>query len=314
MTVMTIGIFVVMSTWVQNCSSRYSETVEILNNFADLAENDIQAILSEDGTKYGTAYTYLQDLYILNDQYQSMKQYNQTHPGNYTQQDFDDVAIEFTSKMRSLIFVVQSTWVYKYGVQQLNVDVANNYTYRGEEYFFIINKWYKTFSPYEEIDSDLKKYVNTSFFQSGDILELPEIKFDKWTYYLYNNLSILEFIGTNNAINFLNSHLGDINLILVNLSLSVTSDYINGYVYLSERTAGIIQDYNNTLITLALAGVLLGFSASFDNKKYRKITMILGLITLFLSIIYFISASGTLSSFADFEATQILKSIEFQFY
>ncbi|MHA1531993.1 MAG: hypothetical protein ACTSR6_08345, partial [Candidatus Heimdallarchaeota archaeon] len=49
----------------------------------------------------------------------------------------------------------------------------------------------------------------------------------------------------------------------------------------------ITQDFNNILITLAMAGVLMGFATSFENDKFRKISLIVGLIVLFIAILYF---------------------------
>jgi hypothetical protein len=306
MTALSIGIFVIMSGWLQTDYQRYSEISNFLNEFGDLAESDIQTILQEDVTKYGTAYQYMNDLYILNDLFQTMELYNATHPFNYTQQDFDEVAMEFTSKLRLLIATVESTTVWEYSRDQLKATVANNYTYKGGDYFFIINKWYQTNEPHEDLDVLIKNYVNISFSQSGDAVELPEIRLDKWTYHLYNNLSILETLHISTSIGYFEMHSGDVSLTLVNLSLMEVAAISDGYYSLSGRAAGVIQDFNNTLITLALAGVLMGFSASFDNKNYRRITMIIGLILLVLSVVYFMSTFGTLSSMAYQEATLAL--------
>ncbi len=299
---MSIGIFVIMSSWLQVNSTRYVETSEILNNFGELADTDIQIILQEDSAKYETAYSYLNDLYFLNDQYKVMVEYNKTHPFNYTQQDFDEVKMKFTLKMRLINTVVQSTSVYEYGASQLGADVANNYSYRGAKYFFIINQWYAWNDPHEEIQDEIRDYVTTSFTLSGDPLELPEIKFKKWTYHLYNNLSILEFVGLSKSVSYINGLKEDIGLTLVNLSLAQVSVYSDGYVSLSEKANGLNQDFNNTLITLALAGVLMGFATSFENVNYRRISMVVGLIVLLLSIIYFTTAFSTLAHLAGNEA------------
>lgn len=309
---MSLGIFVLMSSWLHDVSTRYTETSEILNNFGDLAEADIQIILQEDSAKYETAYSYLNDLYFLNDQYLAMVEYNITHPFNYKQQDFDEVKIEFNLKMRVIISIVQSTSVYDYGVSQLGMDVANNYTYREFEYYLIINQWNEWDDPHEEIHDDIRDYVNTSFTLSGDSLEIPEIKFEKWTYHLYNNLSVLEFVSSSKSIGYISIYEGDIDLNLVNLSLAQISEYSDGYLSLSEKAAGIIQDFNNTLITLALSGVLLGFATSFENINYRRISLVVGLLVLLLAIIYFVTALGTLAHLADSEAL-IIRVNEFVF-
>ncbi len=301
-TAMSIGIFVIISSWLQVESTEYSTTADMLNNFRDLAETDVQIILEEDSAKYETAYSYLNDLYLLNDQYGAMVDYNSTHPLNYTQLDFDEVKIEFTLKMRLTINVVQSTSVYDYSANQLKADVANNYTSCGIKYFFILNQWHTWGDPYEAIQDDIRDYVNTSFALSGDSLEVPEIKLENWAYNLYNNLSILEFVGCSASVNYATNNLDSIGLNLVNLSLAYVSDYIDGYVALSERADDITQDFNNTLITLAMAGVLLGFATSFENMKLRKISLIVGLVILLLAAIYFGTALGDLAHLANREA------------
>ncbi|MHA1210981.1 MAG: hypothetical protein ACTSSH_00840, partial [Candidatus Heimdallarchaeota archaeon] len=73
---MSIGIFVVMSSWLHDSATRYSETSEILDSFGDLAEADIQIILQEDAAKYETAYSCLTEIYFLNNQYEAMVEYN----------------------------------------------------------------------------------------------------------------------------------------------------------------------------------------------------------------------------------------------
>ena len=306
---MSVGIFVIMSSWIQKDATRFAKTAEILNNYKDLAESDIQTVLSEDSGKYEIAYSYLNDLYILNDQYKTMEEMNETGQINYTQQDFDEVKMEFTSKMTLLNVIVQTTWVYIYSVNELGAVVENNYTYKTSEYFFIINQWYAWDEPHEEIDEEIRDYVNDSFYPNP--IELPEIKFEKWTYHLYNNLSMLDFIGICQSVGYIQEHVGEISFTLVNLSLSEVADYSDGYVYLSARINGLIQDLNNTLITLALAGVLLGFAASFEKKSHRRISIIIGLIIFILSIVYFMSTTGTLTHIDIYEAA-IIRPPDFQ--
>ncbi|MHA1277295.1 MAG: hypothetical protein ACTSQI_17225 [Candidatus Helarchaeota archaeon] len=70
-----------------------------------------------------------------------------------------------------------------------------------------------------------------------------------------------------------------------------------------SSTSEILNNFeNNTLIVLALAGVLVGFAASFENKNYRRISTVVGLIVLFLAIIYFLTAFCTLMSLSSQEA------------
>jgi len=287
LTAMSIGVFVIFGTMIRDESTRYSITADKLDNFGSLAEADIQIILEEDSVKYDTAYSYLNDLYSLNGHYMAMLEYNVTHPLNYTQQDFDEVKMEFTIKMRILISIVQSTSVYDYSVNEISADVTNNYTYLGYSYFFIINKWYYAGEPHEAIHSDIKNHVNTTFTLTGDTLELPEIKLENWAYCLYNNLSILESFDAASSIGYAETNLQIIDYNLVNLSLAQVFAYRDGYSALSERADDITQDFNNILITLAMAGVLMGFATSFENDKFRKISLVVGLIVLFIAIMYF---------------------------
>ncbi|NHK31091.1 MAG: hypothetical protein FK730_07045 [Asgard group archaeon] len=304
-TAMSIGIFVIMSVWLQDYSTRYTETSVILNNFGDLADDDIQTILGEDSAKYESSYSHLNDLFLLNDQYIAMVEYNATHPFNYTQQDFDEIKMEFTLKMRLIISIVQSTSVYEYSAIKLGADVSNNYTYSGFEFLYIINQWYKWNDNHNTIHSDISNYVNTSFTLSGDPLDLPEIQLETWTYHLHNNLSILEFVGASKSISYIEGLIEEIDLSLVNLSLDQVFIYSDKYISLGEKMGSIIQDFNNALITLALSGVLMGFTISFEKINYRIISMFVGLIILLLAIIYFFSAFGTFLNLPSEEAAII---------
>ncbi|HUT82747.1 MAG TPA: hypothetical protein VMZ29_16245 [Candidatus Bathyarchaeia archaeon] len=293
-TLMSVGVMVIMSSWIRTSNNEYTETAEILNNFGNLATADIQIILEEDSAKYEIAYSYLNDLYYLNDKYKTMIEYNQTHPFNYTQQDFDELMMEFTSKMRTLISIVNSTSVFDYSANQLGANVANNYTYSGFEYYFIVNQWNVSIESYLTIHNDIRNFVSASFALSGDIIQLPKINFERWTYHLYNNLSILEFVGSSKSINYIDVYMDNLGLSLVNLSLDQLTIYIDRYFSLNEKVDELIQDLNNTLITLALAGVLMGFAISFDKINFRRISLIVGLIILVLAMIYFSSSFGTL--------------------
>ncbi len=180
-TLFSFGILIIMSSWLQSESTRLLETTEVLNNFGSLAADDIQVILQEDAAKYETAYSNLNELYTLNDKYRAMIDYNQTHPLNYTQQDFDEVKIDFTVKMRTVNFIVQSTSVYEYSVNQLGASVSNNYSNFGFEFYLINNQLIRYAGIYEMIHADILDYVNASFVTSGDSFELPKIYFEKWT-------------------------------------------------------------------------------------------------------------------------------------
>ncbi|NHJ05548.1 MAG: hypothetical protein EAX90_12040 [Candidatus Heimdallarchaeota archaeon] len=309
---MSVGIFVIMTSWLQVNSTRYTETSEILGNFGDLASTDIQIILEDDSAKYQTAYSYLCELYFLNNKYEAMIEYNQTNPLNYTQQDFDEVKIEFTLKMRAIISIVNSTSVFDYSVNQLQGSVANNYSYIGSDFYFITNQWVQWYDSYEKIHNDIRNFATLSFASSGESIQLPKIKFEKWTYHLYNNLSILEFVGPSKSTGYIEIYKENLGLSLVNLSLAQLSMYTDGYLALSEKINNVLQDLNNTLVTLALAGVLMGFAISFDKINFRRISMIVGLIILILAIIYFASSLGTLVSLADAES-RIIRINEFIF-
>ncbi|MBK5112735.1 MAG: hypothetical protein JJE41_03840 [Candidatus Heimdallarchaeota archaeon] len=307
-TLMSIGILITMSSWLQGESTRLTEKTEVIENFSNLADTDIQVVLQEDSAKYETAYSRLNELYTLNDKYLAMIDYNVTHPNNYTWQDFDAVKIEFTVIMRSVIFTVQSTSVYDYSANQLGASIANNYANFGFEYYFINNQWVNWGGQYEDIHADIQDFVNASFVSSGDSLELPKIHFETWTYHLYNNLSILETVGPSTSISYIANHISHLNLPLVNLSLTYLAEFHDEYILLLDKVDAIYTDFNNTLITLALAGVLMSFATSFGNINLRRISMIVGFIVLILSIIYFQSALGTLISLAETEAGIITQS------
>lgn len=304
-TLMSIGVFVVMSGFVSPTSQEFAENAEILDQFGDLVETDIQTILQEDSAKYETALSNLYDLYSLNDQYHAMIDYNTTHPANYTQKDFDEVKMEFNIKMRLLINNVQSTILYHYCITDIASTAANNYSYLGWEYFFIINQWNNWGDPYELMHNDIRDYMNASFALSGDPLEIPEIKFDRWTYHLYNNISMLIFIDFCKSPEYIESFQYKTGLSLVNLSLAKVSSMRDEYISLYEKIAQLNGDFNNTLITLALGGVLMGFAITFENKGLRIISLVVGLMLILLSITYFTSAISELIHSISYESAII---------
>ena len=299
---MSVGIFI-LSNNLQDERTRYSETSEILSNLLDLADIDVQSVLQDDGAKHETAYSYLQDLYVLNELYESMVLYEESHPGNYSQQDFDAVAMEFTAKLRQLIITVKSTWAYGYCIE-VGADVTNNYTYAGEEFFLIWNKWNSTSEP---IYADLKTYVEIDFALSAEIVELPEIRMNKWTENLYGNLTILIYTDYQTSILY-GERNWQIPFSFVNLSLSDLAHICEGYLTLTEKANTITEDYNNTLITIATSAVIIAFAISFDSKKSRLVTLIIGFIVLFLAIVYLSSTFDQSLALAGFEATQIVPS------
>ncbi|MFW9922858.1 MAG: hypothetical protein ACFFDW_06165 [Candidatus Thorarchaeota archaeon] len=288
-TVLSIGSCIIMSGWIQNNSTKYAESSEILDNFGMLAETDIQIILQEDTAKYELAYSYINELILLNNLYINMVNYNATHPFNYTQLDFDEIIMEYKIIMTQIISIVQNTELYKYNIDYLSADVDNNYTYNDEIFFFIINKWYQG-NFLEEINNDIKEDVIDYFNLVGQTIEIPEIRWEKWTYHLYNNISMLKHVGISKSIIYIEMHQNDIDLNLVNLSLNQIFTYRDQFSNLSQKTYAIVQDFNNVLITLALAGVLLSFAISFENITYRRISLIIGIIVLLIAIIYFASA------------------------
>jgi len=301
-TLMSIGILIIMSSWLQGESTRLTETTEVLESFSELAETEIEIILQEDSSKHEIVYANLQELYTLNDMYQAMIAYNLTHPNNYTQLDFDEVKIDFTVKMRSTIYIVQSTYVYDYSVNQLGASLANNYNNFGFDYHFINNQLVHWDGIYEDIHADILDFVNASFVISGDALELPKIELHKWTYHLYNDISILESVGSGTSIGYLANHKNHIDMPLVNLSLTRLYEYHEEHVLLLDDLDATFTDLNNTLITLALAGVLMGFATSFVNINFRRLSLVVGIIILILSIVYLTSALSTLITLAEKEA------------
>lgn len=210
--------------------------------------------------------------------------------------------------MRSLILTVKSSLVYEYSTSKLGASNANNYTNFGFKYYFINNKWLNSGSQYEEIHDDIQDFVNASFAISGETIELPTIHLDTWTYHLYNNLSILSTVKQGSSFDYIANHRSHIDLPLVNLSLTRVTEYYDDYNMLLDKIDSIYTDFNNTLITLALAGVLMGFATQFDGLNLRRISLIVGIIILMLSVIYFTTALGTLLSLAAKEAEIITQN------
>jgi len=289
-TLMSIGILIFMSSLLQGESTRLTETTELISTYHDLASDDIQIILEEDAAKIENAHAGLYDLYIINDKYVAMIDYNQTHPLNYTQQDFDEVKLEFTILMRAVNNIVYNTKVYDYSTNRLGGSLANNYTNFGFKNYFIENEWEAWNGLFDNLHADIVDYVNASFVSFGAPVELPRINYEKWTYHLYNNLSMLAAVGQTNSYNYLINKQPQHDMPLVNLSLRNVLEYYERYVYLLDDIDAVYSHFNNTLITLALAGVLMGFATSFDNIKLRRISLIVGIVILLLAMVYFTSA------------------------
>jgi hypothetical protein len=303
--VLSIGIFITMSGKVQRETKEFSEVADILDNFGNLAIEDIDLILQEDSIKYDESYSTYNELVLLNRQYFSMIEYNLTHPNNYTQKEFDAIKMDFSLNMRLIIDVVQSSIVYDYSTEKLGCNVANNYTYHNSKYFFIINQWNEWNNTEEILHPDILNYANSTFDSLGMSLDIPEIKFKKWAYHLDNNLSILQHISTSKSINYITHHSNAIDLDLVNLSLETLSDIKHGYISVIEKSDYILSDINNSIVTLALAGVLMGFAISFDNSIFRKISLFVGLAILILAIVYFVSAFSEFLQISEYLSTMI---------
>ncbi|MHA1268428.1 MAG: hypothetical protein ACTSPY_01455 [Candidatus Helarchaeota archaeon] len=309
---LSIGIFVI-SSGVQMDADRFSEISQQFSNYIDLANDDIQAIIQEDSTNHEAAYSLLQDVYTLNNQYKEMKAYNQTNPGTYTQLDLDEISMEVISKVRLMIELVYNTSVHWYCRTILNATVENDYRFM-KQYFFINNRWHGNYSYYETFDTDLKSYMQTDFDNTGDTYEIPEINFEVWTNYLYKNLSVIGVVfPAAVSLDYLDGDSYIRNIDLTNVSIVYILEAIEGYSELNQDASNIISDFNNTLITLATSAVILGFAISFSNKKYQNFLLIVGLITLFLGIIYLITASSNILSYRTTQLN-ILTEPEFVFY
>ncbi|NHJ47594.1 MAG: hypothetical protein FK733_07390 [Asgard group archaeon] len=311
-TLLSVGILVVMSSTLLDESERFSETAEFLDSMTTIAEIEIQTILQEDTSKYEVTYSYLNDLYHLNEKYYYMIQYNQTNPGSYSSLEFDEVKYEFVILIQSIISIVNTSKVMEYSVIHLGADRTNNFTYVGFKNYLITDMWYEWLRDVSTINPDIISYLETTFTYLGKPLFIPIINIYTWTHHLYNNLSALEDLETTKLLDYLEAYGEDLPLTLVNLSIVYLSIYRDGYISLEERMDTIITNYNNTLITLALSGVLMGFATSFDNLNYRRISLIIGLLIFILALIYFTSATATLLTLGSNEA-QIIGSRSFNF-
>ncbi len=295
-TILSISIFVIFSQ-VQTAKIEYTKKAEKYSQALGFIETDIQNVLSDDGVKYDNAYSYLLDLYALNRLYQEMKDYNLLYPGNFTQQDLDTVAMEFTVNLRQLIAAVEETWIYQYCIIELGATLANNYTYLGEKWFLIEDKWNSTSEP---IHSEIKNWVITSFTITSDVVQLPTIKFSKWQENLYGNLSILQFLGYADGVNYAIG-LSNQNLNLVNVSLIELYRLANQYLELSEKASVALDNLNNTIITIATSALIIAFAISFNNKRNIFFILIIGLIVLALAFVYL---GSTYDQFADLAYTE----------
>ena len=170
---LSMAALALMSSNANIKSTRYAEIVDNLNNYADLARDDIEVILSEDSAKFETSISILNELYYLKDKYRSMFTHNLTNPGDYSPLDFEEVLIEFTYKMRLIISAVNQTSVYEYSAENIGATVANNFTYLGIKDYFISNQWYVWLDTFLFLHNDIRDYVTASFSLSGDPLVVP---------------------------------------------------------------------------------------------------------------------------------------------
>lgn len=311
-TFLSIGILIVMSSSLLEEGKRYTETADFFDNMATIADNEIQTILQEDTTKYEVTYSYLNDLYYLNEKYNFMLDYNVTNPGSYTQQQFDEVKMEFVLIIQSIISIVNASTVFEYSTVYLDATLANNFSYVDFDNYLITNVWNEWISATSTINSDVISYIEAAFVSASDPLFLPMINLERWSYHLYNDFSVLEDLGTTKLNDYIEGFGNGLGLTLNNLSLTFLAIYHDGYTTLAEKMDRIITDLNNTLITLALAGVLMGFATSFDKNKFRWISLIVGMLVFILALIYFASAMGTFANMASNEA-QIIGSRSFVF-
>ena len=269
---------------IQSKVNFYNDQSEKFSNIAILAENDISQTLGHDSTYFQTAYNLYIELLALNAQIKALKQYNETH-FNVTQEEIDRLALEFALKMEQMTYTVYSTYVYTYTNQWLHTNATNNYTYLGTEYHYITNFWVK--DP-DLFDIDVKQWVTTWFSGSSVPPELPVINYESWEFDLYYNLSILSCVGAHKAIEYI--EVTDMELKIVNLSLFFVIKYDDGYSFLADSTTQTGELLSTVLIAFAIAAVILGFSGAMEKKKYRKINLMIGIVLVILSLVFFFIA------------------------
>ncbi|NHJ85791.1 MAG: hypothetical protein FK734_10035 [Asgard group archaeon] len=304
-TSLSIGILVIMSSSLLDESKRFTETADFFDNMATIADNDIQTILQEDNTKYDVTFSYLSDMYYLNNKYYSMLEYNTTHPATYSQLQFDEVKMEFVLLIQSIISIVNDSTAFKFSTMYLDANLANNFSYFGFENYLITNVWFEWVSDVGTINPEIISYIENAFAIAIKPLYIPIINIEKWTYHLYNDLSALDDLQATKLLDYIEGYSEDLSLTLENLSLTYIAVYRDGYISLAEKMDTIITNLNNTIITLALAGVLMGFATSFDNINFRRVSLIVGILIFVLAMIYFMSAIGTLIAMPANEAALI---------
>ncbi len=231
----------------------------------------IQAILQQDSAKEQIANSYLQDLYLIDAQVKDLKLYNQTSTGNgtVTQVDIDKMGMEFAQKMERMVEIVQDTYVYDYSITWLPEDSGS----------LIQNNSFVA-SP---IDDDIKFWVNTIFVRDNKTPQLLVIQFDAWTSTLYNNMTILTLVDV--LPNPMDTNL--------DLNISYTNLIANKKAY--SQLAGFYSSASNllssALISFAIAAVVLGFVVSVVDKKYQKISLIVGILVAVFSLFLFLQGT-----------------------
>ncbi len=284
----------------QGTANSYATKSQKFDNLAVLYETDVQAVLQEDSMLHELAYSYLNELYYINYQVAQLRIYNNTYE-NVSQAEFDTLVMEFVGKMNLMNDLVEESYAYSYVFSYLSAMVENNFTYRGETYYLIHNRWYEDWGLFDQLIMD---ELSLEPFPKILSIDLPV-----WTGELYNNLSILQYAGCmHNAYNFIEIEMPEVKI--VNLSYSKVLSHIEAYDRLEDMSLQTSEILTTALIAFALSAVILGYVVSIVDKRYRKISLLVGIVIAILSLFVFISGVINLVQ-TDRNEAMMLSTIEY---
>ncbi|MHA1750958.1 MAG: hypothetical protein ACTSYZ_01190 [Candidatus Helarchaeota archaeon] len=278
--IIILSLFSVFSAFfifnVQLQVKKYSQENELRYSVLNIIEKDIDKILSDDTQRQQISLDIQQEMLSLNENIKNMKNYNATHPGTYNQSDIDKKAIQFVSKMKILNELIRNSLPYNWSLGNFGTH-ENNYTVNYTQYYLIIDRYPQL---KKDLDLDILNMINKSLNKNET--EILEINIYNWESELFNNLEIVEEYGQYSKI--------------YNL---YTNTWISGFTYYeivneADKLSQIAGTYDQSgsimttaLVLLTVAGVIIAFVVSIDQKIFIWITLIIGAIVALIGLYLF---------------------------
>ncbi|MHA1311908.1 MAG: hypothetical protein ACTSQO_13420 [Candidatus Helarchaeota archaeon] len=256
-----------------------SENSDLRYRVVSAIEKDVEMILDEDKLNQQLALGILEDLKYLNELINESKAYNQTHPGTYSKDEIDSIALEFVGKIEILNNLIRQTYAYNWS-EYNNATKANNYSYFGMENFLIRNNYQNLKSTLEQ---EVLFWINKTYYPNEP--EILDVDLYNWEGEMFYYLGIVEKIGQYTPIFIKNTG--------INISSRMGYDY---YMLLSDayyyKINAQIYDQTSEILTTALVlmtvgAVVVAFVVSINQKTYIYTALTIGIIVSIISIWFF---------------------------